>query len=364
VNRNLRTTFIAGLFSLVVSVVLASLLASALTKPIGMIAAELEDIGHFAISERPAPRSFLHEVVVMADALDHMKSGLRSFERYVPVDVVRALLADGKRAELGGELREVSILFSDIAGFTTLVESTPPNVVVDALGEYFGDMGAAVSGNDGVIASYIGDAIMALWGAPTSRADHAMRACHTALQMRDASRQLLSAFEARGLPPMATRIGVNTGECVVGNIGAPTRFGYTGVGDAVNTSARLEGLNKAYRTEILLGEATVAQIGDAFVVRELDRVRLKGKGLPITVYELVAEVGECDESSEQLLAAYASGLAAYFQRDFAGARHAFERVVAIDPHDGPGAVMLARCSAYLDAPPPADWDGVFEMTSK
>jgi adenylate cyclase len=295
----------------------------------------------------------------MAEAAQSMKEGLRSFGRYVPTGLVRQLIRSGTEATLGAEIRELTVLFTDIAGFTPIVESTPPDKVLDALGEYLEGMNVKIGDEGGTVCQYLGDAIMAFWGAPVEQPDHALRACRAALTMRRWSHHLVADAPARGLPALPTRFGVNTGDVMVGNIGAPQRFNYACLGDPVNTAARLEGLNKAYGTQILVGQQTAEMVGDALMFRPLDWVRMKGKALPMLVHELVGAPGELSEDAQTAIEHYRQGLYAYRERRFGEAADLFRQA-----GDAPSEVMIARCEAYQANPPPSEWDGVFVMTTK
>jgi len=307
---------------------------------------------------------FLRELNEMGRAADHMKHGLRAFGRYVPRQLVRHLLRSGKEAVLGAERREMTVLFSDIYGFTTIVESTPAAEVLAALGEYLDGMNEAIHGAGGTVCQYLGDGIMAFWGAPEVLEDHALRACRGALAMREHVDRLLAKSAETGRPRLQTRIGLNTGEVMVGNIGASERFNYGILGDAVNTAARLEVLNKTYRTRVLLGERTAALVRDEMVVRLVDRVQMKGKQEPLAVYELIGAREAVDARTREAAARYESAFEAYREERFAEAAEVFQEVDAALGGDGPSQVLLERCETYLHRPPAVDWDGVHVMTRK
>jgi len=288
-----------------------------------------------------------------------------AFRHYVNPEVTELLAREPNRLVLGGERREISILFSDIRGFTTVAEALAPEALGELLNEYLGAMTDILFRHAGLLDKYIGDAVMAFWGAPVGVADHAARACRAALDMLDALPALHARWRARGWPPIAIGIGIDTGDSVVGNFGSRTRFNYTAMGDHVNLASRLEGLNKVYGTRALVSEATRRAAGDAFVCREVDRVRVKGKERPAVVFELL---GRRDDDADGRLSALATrfgdALAAYRRREFDAAGAAFETIVAGHPGDGPCRLYLDRCRSLRAAPPEPAWDGVYVAQAK
>jgi adenylate cyclase len=283
------------------------------------------------------------------------KANLRAvFSRYVSRTVVDRILADPARAKLGGERKELTVLFSDIRGFSAFAEGMGPEALASFLGEYLTPMTELVLDSGGTLDKYIGDAVMAIWAAPVDTPDHAARACDVALRMQDALVGLNAGWRAAGKPQIAIGIGINTGAMAVGNMGTAARFDYTVLGDQVNLGARLEALTKDYGVGILVGEATARAAGAGFVFREIDVVRVKGRAGAAPVFELVGRAGVTVDPR------FGDALAAYRKRDFATARHGFA-ALADDPA---AAAMATRCAVLADAPPPEDWDGVYEQRSK
>jgi adenylate cyclase len=216
----------------------------------------------------------------------------------------------------------------------------------------------------GFLDKYIGDAIMAVFGAPVELENHAEAASLAALDCHRRLAELSRDFEQRGLPPLQSRIGVNTGSMVVGNMGSETRMNYTAMGDAVNLASRLEGVNKEFRTATIIGPETKAALGEGLVTRELDFIRVKGKEKPVTIYELVGRSRDLDTESRNIIRRHHEGLRAYRSGEFEGARMIFSEILQKRSADGPAAVYLERCDACLSTPPPEDWDGVYIMTRK
>jgi len=292
------------------------------------------------------------------------KSQLKTaFSQYVNDTVVNTILADPSATQLGGRRRDLTVLFSDIRGFSKFSEQLEPEALSDYLNEYLTPMTDLVFADGGMLDKYIGDAVMAVYGAPVDMNDHAKRACRTALAMMAALGPLNKHWRDRDLPEIAIGVGINSGPMSVGNMGSDARFDYTVMGDAVNLGARLEGLTKEYKVQILAGPKTVEAAKDDFVFRELDLVRVKGREGSAQIYELIGPVKSA-RMSEGDLALYDDALAAYRERDWPKATEKFEGFLARFPDDGPAAVMLARVTNLTEAPPAEDWDGVYEQLFK
>jgi adenylate cyclase len=216
----------------------------------------------------------------------------------------------------------------------------------------------------GTLDKYMGDAIMAFWGAPIHFTDHAKHACRCALEMLDKLKELQEEYRAKGLPEIDIGIGLNTGEMSVGNMGSDTVRSYTVMGDAVNLGSRLEGINKQYGTRIIISEFTLNAIKDDFVTREVDWVRVKGKAQPVRIFELVGEIGKVDEKRRELIKLFDEGFKLYHAREFATAVEVFKRALEIESHDACTQLYIERCEDYVTEPPSADWDGVYTMKTK
>ena len=287
----------------------------------------------------------------------------RAFQNYVAPAIVDRMLADPSRLKLGGEEYEVTVLFSDLEGFTSLSERVSPTELSAHLGGYFKAMLDVLLPQGGTLDKLIGDAVMMYFGAPVPDEAHASQACRGALLMQQRMIDLNAAWAAEGLPQLRTRIGINTGRAVAGNMGTDTIFNYTILGDCVNLASRLEGVNKEYGTLIIIGEDTWERVHDAFEFRELDWIRVKGKAQPVAIYELAGELGSVSPERRAVFATYAEGLTQYRQGEWIAAARAFSAALALDPHDGPSAVMAARVAHYAAHLPQA-WDGVHVMSFK
>jgi adenylate cyclase len=288
----------------------------------------------------------------------------RVLNRYLSPAVAAEVSREPDQVNLGGDLRTMTVLFSDIRGFTTLSERMPPRELVTLLNEYLTAMVEVLFKHGGTLDKYMGDAIMAFWNAPQPQPDHAVRACHTALEMGATLDRLRREWMARGVPALDIGIGLNTGPMIFGNMGSVLRTDFTIIGDSVNLGSRLEGLNKEYGTRIVVGDHTRAAAGDAFEYRFLDLVAVKGKSEPVAIYELLAVAGAVPPERAPVLAAYARGMEAYQARDWAAASDAFGDALDLDPADGPSLLYRQRAEEYLTAPPPAAWDGVYVATHK
>jgi len=288
-----------------------------------------------------------------------------TFKQYLTPDVMEEMLKDPERLQLGGEEKTLTVLFCDLEGFTEYAESSKPGELIGILSEYYDRMTEQVFEQQGTLIQYTGDELFALFGAPVDQPDHARRACATALALREARRVLGDQWEATGRPRLKARTGLNTGPMLVGNLGSKYRFSYGVLGDNVNLGSRLEGLNKTYGTEILVGDNTVRLLGDAFRLREVDLVRVKGKREAVRIHELLAAADtKLPGAQEKALALYQEGLRAYRDQRWDEALALFMQCLSLWPADGPAQTMALRCHGYKAAPPGTDWDGVFDQRTK
>jgi adenylate cyclase len=288
-----------------------------------------------------------------------------TFSRFLAPAIVNQVLAKEGSVKLGGDKRVLTVLFSDIRGFTTISEKLDPHVLLELLNEYLTPMtDIIVSENQGTLDKYIGDAIMAFWGAPKEQPDHALRACRAALAMIDRLGTLRERWEKRGLPDIDIGVGINTGAMSVGFVGSQDRFyNYTVLGDAVNLASRLEGANRAYGTRVILGASTYDEVRDHVVVRELDLVRVKGKREPVHIYELLALAPGPPELA-QFVERFGWGLSAYKAQRWDEAMARFREADQLRGSDPTSRTYVERCEAMLREPPGPEWDGVFEMKTK
>jgi adenylate cyclase len=287
-----------------------------------------------------------------------------AFQYYLTASVVEEMLKNPDKLKLGGEKKDLTVLFSDIRGFTSISERMTPEGLVKFLNEYLTRMTDIVFQYDGLLDKYMGDAIMAIWGAPLDQQDHVKRACLAALDMVEELHRLQKKWSTEGMPFLNIGIGINAGPMVVGNMGSDRRFDYTVMGDNVNLGSRLEGSNKVYGTNIIISEIIHERIQEEFLGRELDLVRVKGKDRPVKIFELLARKAQASADQKALARNFQEALADYRHRDWDKARQAFQAILARFPQDGPAKLYLERCEGLAKNPPPKDWDGVYIMTTK
>ncbi len=310
-----------------------------------------------------------------------------AFQHYLSPQVIERLLENPALVE--PRRTQITVLFSDIRNFTSISEGLDPQELAVFMNRYLTDMTGIIFRHRGTLDKYIGDAVMAFWGAPSEEPQHASLACRAALEMKRLLAELQAQWKEEGKPAISIGIGMSTGFASVGNMGSELRYGYTAMGDTVNLASRLEGMNKEYGTVILLSEASAAALPqDDFLLRELDLIRVKGRQQPVTIFELLAAVpaGANDQRPQQseipnlrsqssdsrsdladlqqLATQFTAARALYQQRRWAEAKAAFEAILTHWPEDGPSKVFARRCESYLAAEPPADWDGVFDVHHK
>jgi class 3 adenylate cyclase len=366
-RRNLGVLFVVGVS---LALLLASAVASSVTRPVGELAAAARRVSAGDLEPRVAVTQ-RDEIGVLAQTFNGMVEGLAERDRVrsllgkvVSPEIAHELLARG--VELGGEERQVTMLFSDVRGFTTLAEGRTPREVLALLNRYLTRMSAVVERHGGVVDKYVGDAVMALFGAPLAHDDDADRAVATALDMVTALAELNRELAAEGLPPLAIGIGVHGDRVVAGNMGSTSRLNYTVIGDGVNLASRLEGVTKLYGVPVVVSADTAAA-ARSFVFRELDRVRVKGKREAVGIAEPLGRRDALPAAVLTRSARFAAALAAARRRDFqaAAAMLAALRAERLAGAEDPVvALWSARVTAWLDSPPPAGWDGTTTLSEK
>jgi adenylate cyclase len=352
------------LIGLAILVVAAAALSAWLARrviaaPLITVVNELKHVERFELDQVRRHSSRIVELANLSNAIADMAGGLAAFGKYIPTDLVRMLLREGVEPRPGGAARTLTVMFADIAGFTGLSERLGDRIF-PLLSGYLDTMSREVSSHGGTIDKFIGDAVMAFWGAPVANADHVVDACRAALACQRALRASGVVDDAGR--PLKVRIGINSGNMLVGNIGSELRLNYTVIGDAVNVASRLEGANKEYGTEIIIGEETRRLAGDRVQVRELDRLMVYGRSGGLAIYELLDVAS--DAGLPPWVALYERGLAAYRAQEFAGAIALFGQVLEQRPADQPARIMLALSKDLLAAPPGKDWQATNAMKVK
>ncbi len=312
---------------------------------------------------RDAKHEPIGAMLVLADITTE-KRIKGTLTRYMTKEVAEKLL-ESNEAMLGGQEHVASVLFADIRDFTTIAEQIGPQDTVSMLNDYFSIMVDIIFRYGGILDKYIGDAIMAVFGAPFSSGEDADRAVRTAVDMLKALRTFNYQMLEAGRPYLNIGVGISTDAVVSGNIGSPKRMDYTVIGDGVNLASRLEGANKLYRTRILISEDTFRQLNGPYVTRPIDSIRVRGKRRPVDIYEVLDyHDARSFPRLEAVLARYRQGLACYRHRHWEDGLKHFREALALNPADGPSQVYLDRCRYYLQTPPEASWDGVWVMQSK
>jgi len=288
----------------------------------------------------------------------------KTFSQYLSPGVIALIERDPQKyIRPGGETKDLTVMFSDIRDFTTLSEGLTADQLVHLLNEYLGEMTDTLFRNLGTLDKYIGDAIMAFWGSPYPQKDHATRACSCALEMIHALNKLNQRWSAEGRNPISIGIGLNTGPVNVGNMGSSKRLAWTVMGDNVNLASRLEGMTKQYRVRIVISEGTYREVANQFVCRDLDRIRVKGKLQPVTIYELL-DTAEKRDHYDSLLESFAGAMKAYRSQNWDEAVNRFAALLAAYPDDGPTQIFLQRAREFREHAPEPGWDGVHVMKSK
>ncbi len=361
-------TAIAAVVAVVLSVIATLVMSQLLSAPIRRLVGATEKIRNLDFSTDAAIDSRIHEVGALSDSLERMRHGLDLFGRYVPRKLVHRVVEHPDTARIGGERRAVSVMFTDIENYTTISEAQSPERLMQATSAYFTHLGQAITECRGVIDKYIGDSVMAFWNAPDDEPDHAAWACRAALAVDAATTAYNREAETNGWPAFRTRIGLHTGEGIVGNVGSSDRMNYTLVGSVVNMASRLEGLNKRYGTTIIASRDVRTAAGDRFLFRKMDRVIPAGAATPIEVYELLAFAEELTEQKHAKLIeatrAWDAGMSAYFAGSFEETHQLMGAFCTDHPTDRPARRFQDRLDTLRRSPPPTDWTGITVLDQK
>ncbi|MCE2716286.1 MAG: adenylate/guanylate cyclase domain-containing protein [Pseudomonadota bacterium] len=369
VKTTQRNNFLICLIILSLSTALIAFVAKRIAEPINSLSEQADRITNFELDEGIEIKSGIQEIQKLQNSISRMRKSLISFGKFVPKNLVKKLVDKGVDVKIGGKKKQLSMFFSDIANFTTISESYPAEKLILHLSEYFDELTKIVLDNNGTVDKYIGDSIMAFWGSPQQDNQHYLNCCLSALLCQRRLLDLNRKWSYEKKPELYTRIGIHTGDVIVGNMGSGERMNYTLLGDSVNLAARLEGTNKVYGTKIIVSEATVRQLHEHAVVRPLDIVAVKGKNEGVTIYELVAlknsdpivlptddQLRFCDE--------FTKAFRYYLEQRWDEAIAIFTELQETYGKDAPCDMYIARCKAFKKTPPPANWDGVYHMHTK
>ena len=369
IKQTQQNTLLISFAILMLSILFITYLAHRVSKPIIQLSQQANRISGFDLNYPDQVRSGIQEIQQLQASINTMRSSLVSFGKFVPKKLVKKLLENGNEVKIGGKSKKLTFMFTDIADFTTISETYPADKLVNHLSEYFEELTDIITNTNGTVDKFIGDAIMSFWGAPTPDRDQALNACKAALLCQKRLNDLNRKWNFEKKPVLITRIGVHTGEAIVGNMGSTWRMIYSVLGDSVNLASRLEGLNKHYHTSIIISDDVVHQIVDHAIVRPLDIVAVKGKKKGVKIYELRAL-----KNSDPLLlptdedinfcAQFERGVTLYRDKRWEEAIEQFMKIEAEYGKDFAAALYIDRCKIYKKNPPPPHWDGIFIMKEK
>jgi len=354
---------LAAALALGAAIWMALRLAARYGQPLSRLAANSERIRHLDLAPPEPVRTHYAEVSQLARSQESMRSALDSFSRYVPTDVVRELLDRGDAARIGGTRETLTILFTDVEGFTRISERMSPEEITEHMADYFEQM-LGIIGRSGTVDKLVGDGIMAFWGAPRPDPHHARHAVEAALACQAHLARQNELWAAQGRPPLPTRFGLACGPALVGNVGSPQRLSYTAVGDAVNLSSRLEGLNRLYGTRVLAADPVPTLAGAAFAWREVDRVRVVGRSQAVDVHELLGRRDAVAAESVAFGSRYAEALALFRARSFQDARAVLDGLAPPRRRDASVRRLRQACVRFAKTPPPDEWEGVTVLETK
>jgi adenylate cyclase len=351
---------------LFLSILFCLLLSRSLSKPIENITKTMKKVKNLDFSELTPLTSPIQEFQQMSDATTSMTQGLKGFLKFVPPSLVQQFIEEGDAAVVAEHQElNLSFFFSDIEGFTSISEEVGPKELMTDLSDYFDKMtNIIVLKHKGTIDKYIGDSVMAFWGAPNYIAEHSKLACHSALGCRRAIDSLNEQRLSIGKKSFNTRIGIHTGLAIVGHLGSSDRINYTVIGDNVNLASRIEGVNKIYHTNIIVSQMTYRQVYQYFIFRPLDSIIVKGKNEGIKIYELIIEKSEADEQTLDLVAKATQAFDYYLLGQFQQAFKVYHQILTDNPDDQPAKVMISKCEHFIESPPDENWTGATRMFEK
>ena len=360
-----QITVLITLFIMLIGTVITIFFAGRAAKNLENLALCATKIGNLDFDYKiKIDTAFVKEVQNLSKSMSRMQIGLQSFTKYLPREMLKSLFDAGVVAKPGGKEKEVTIFFADIANFTHYSELLSPNDLVLQLNEYLGCFSSVINANQGTVDKYIGDAVMAYWNAPKTCEDHAFKSCKAAIQGLHNLSFLQKEWARLNKPIFVARIGINTGNVVLGNIGTEEHLSYTVMGDNVNLASRLEGLNKSYGTSIIITDSTLKSCGDKLVTRPIDLVAVKGKEKKILAHELLGITNETSSKIVSFCNAFKVAFAAYLNKDWKTGEQLFAKIAEQHPNDQLTKIHLDRCKDFVINPPDPSWDGGEQMHQK
>lgn len=359
------STLGASLVILILGIILVSGLITRIVRPIKSLVKETENIKHFDLEGEIQVNSRIKEVIYLRDAIHSMKIGLKLFQKYIPKILVRQLIESGEDIRVGGVRKQLAVFFSDIENFTTIAEKTEPNLLLKQMSDYFEELSQIIISEKGTIDKYIGDAIMAFWGAPLPNDEPCYHAAYAALRCQSKLDELNKKWEKQGKTRLVTRIGIHTGDAIVGNLGSSERLNYTAIGDTINTASRFESINKNYNTKIIVSDAVYELIKDRFILRMIDCVVVKGRTKSSCIYELLSnDITKVPFDITAYRPIFEKGFRFYQQQQWDEAISHFEDCLKIYPNDTIAPIFVERCKYFKLHPPRDDWNGIWTALYK
>lgn len=366
-----RTSFVISIIVLLLVLTYLYFQIHKLSEPITYLSMEADKINNLELADPVYVASNVREITDLTASMQQLKLSVSNFSKYIPKGLVQRFIDTGEQVGIGGKSTKLTILFSDVAGFTTISEQTAPQELIFQLSEYFESLSSVILENNGTIDKYIGDAIMAFWGAPDADEKQIVHACRAALVCQHKLRGLNKYWAAQKKPILLTRIGIHSGTAVVGNVGSTERMNYTALGDSVNLAARLEGTNKMYGTAILISEAVVKGLPEDFVTRPVDIVAVKGKDKGVRIFELIGinndpYLAPVPSEIREFAARFGEAFDLYINQKWEEAIKAFStlRTDNLYKDDIMAEKYIERCENFIKNPPGASWDGVIHLKEK
>lgn len=369
IKQTSREVLMISLLILAIASMMLVIFSHKISYPIERLAGQMRKIRTLDIEEEPAIESSLQELAQMEDALRAMKEGLNSFSKFVPKALVQRLINSGQEAKLGGERKRLTFLFSDIESFTSISEKMPSDVLIKHLSEYLSELSRIIIHFHGTIDKYIGDSIMAFWGAPDRDEQQVFHACQAVWMCNQRLRDLNAEWTRQGKPVFRTRFGLHQGDAVVGNVGSADRLNYTVIGDNVNLGSRLEGINKVYGTYVMVSESIYEKAKDKFLFRLVDVVAVKGKEKGVKIYQMIGKYNDTIAESvtpQDISSAMKTQVAfeAYVKQKWDDAERLYNQLLTETPDDKIAALYLKRIAEFRENPPDPSWDGVTHLLTK